>query len=69
LLGLDMYTRARHFDEEAVTLKQDLAEVALVYEALDMAFSCFAHHGFRRRKEHQTVEDKQNELGTDLTRL
>ena len=69
MVGLDRYTPARRCDEEAVTLKQDLVEAASVCEALGRASSCCAHHDSPHRTEHQTEENKQNELSTDLSRL
>lgn len=68
-LGLDMYSPAQCCDEGAVMLKQGLAEEVSVYEALCRASSCYAHHGSLRHMEHQTEENKQNELGTDLSPL
>jgi hypothetical protein len=68
MMGLDTHIPARRCDEEAVTLKQDLVEAASACEALGKASSCCAHHDSPHRTKHQTEENKQNELSTDLSR-
>ena len=68
-LGLDRYNPVRRCDEEVVMLEQDLAVEVSEYGALDRPSSCCAHHDLPHRTEHQTEENKQNELSTDLSRL
>lgn len=69
-LGLDRCVLARRCDQEAVTRRQVVAGEVWECENLDVASSCCSHHGCPHHKEHhQTEENGQNELGTDLSRL